>query len=209
MGQEAHTAPDRVRLVATWVGRSQEGDPDAFANLVREFTEPLTRFARVMLGGWQEAEDAVQEAWIRIWRRLPQLQERAAFVGWTYSVTRHVCLDRIRASDRRPASSLDELTSSVGLDVSAPSEAEPETAAVLADDVAQAWALLERLPLAQREAFVLVAVEGLSYEEAARAMGTAASTVRGRLARARASLAEVRSVGTSSFAADVAKEVRS
>lgn len=181
----AEAEDDEARWFAVWVGRSQEGDPEAFAHLVEKLTEPLSRFAMAMLGPWQEAEDAVQEAWLRIWRRLPLLQERAAFRGWAYSITRNVCLDRLRSRARRPAEPFDEAV----MEMPAPEASQPEASAVMAHEVSRAWRVLGELPLAQREAFVLVAVHGLSYEEASTAMGTTVSTLRGRLARARGSIA--------------------
>ncbi|MFJ3959191.1 RNA polymerase sigma factor [Arthrobacter sp. NPDC090010] len=167
-----------------WVGRAQEGDPEAFEQLVIRLTGPLRSFARGMLGHWAEAEDAVQEAWLRIWRRLPHLKDRAAFSGWAYSITRNVCLDRIRARDKLKADSLDAQI----LELAAPDHERPDTQTERRLELEQAWKRIAALPMAQREAFLLVAVHGLSYEEAALAMGTAPSTLRGRLARARAAL---------------------
>ncbi|MGO4455431.1 RNA polymerase sigma factor [Arthrobacter sp. RAF14] len=167
-----------------WVGRAQEGDPAAFEHLVTRLTAPLRGFARGMLGQWAEAEDAVQEAWLRIWRRLPHLKDRSAFTGWAYSITRNVCLDRIRSRDRLRADSLDAQM----IELAAPADAQPEERTERRLELERAWKRVAALPLAQREAFLLVVVHGLSYRDAALAMGSTETTLRGRLARARAAL---------------------
>lgn len=66
---------------ATLVARAQDGDPDSFEQLVIHYEGRLYRYAFQMLGNRQEAEDIVQETFIRIWRALPGLTDAGAFSG--------------------------------------------------------------------------------------------------------------------------------
>ena len=62
----------------------------------------LTAYAYRMLGSPFEAEDAVQEAFIRAWRSLDRFEGRAALRSWLYKITTNVCLDLLSARERRP-----------------------------------------------------------------------------------------------------------
>lgn len=168
----------------TLVARSREGDLRAFEELVRRYQGPMYRLAVRMLANRADAEDVVQEVFLLAWRRLWQLQADAAFVGWLYRTTTNRCLNVIRA--RRP-------TADVELDAreSTSPHSRPGPAAEVSEQMAALDTALQGLTAEQRACWLLREVHGRSYDEIAQSVGVTSTAVRGRIARARAQLAEV------------------
>ncbi|SDU89802.1 RNA polymerase, sigma subunit, ECF family [Microlunatus sagamiharensis] len=171
---------------ASLVGRSTSGDDDAFAVLVRRYQGPLFRHALRLTPDRRLAEDVVQEAFLTAWRRLPTLQDPAAFRGWLYQITTRRSIDAFRAL--KPELPVDTADQSA-LDL-ASTGAGPEGRAELRAQLGDLAAALQALPAGQRAAWSMREIDGLSYEEVAVALGVPVSTVRGRIARARAELVE-------------------
>lgn len=169
---------------ATLVARSRDGDMRSYEVLVRRYQGPIYRLALRMLGSAGDAEDAVQEVFLTVWRRLSQLQDDVAFVGWLYRTATNRCLNVIRA--RRPQADveLDEHES-----VSPRSR--PDHVAEVSEQMSALGQALTSLTPEQRACWLLREVHGRSYDEIAHAIGTTSQAVRGRIARARAQLAEV------------------
>lgn len=174
----------------TLVTRAQDGSTRAFETLLDHYQTPLFRYAYRLLDDRGNAEDVVQETFVAVWRGLPTLTAPAAFQGWLYQIATRRAFDMLRA--RRPQ-------------VEWPNEDEepPSTAgskpvgrndpARLAVHKAQFEALqqaLATLPPQQRAAWSMQRIDGLSYDEIAVALSLPVSTVRGRIARARQTLAE-------------------
>ncbi len=175
--------PTRLALL---VGRSMEGDPEAFGELVSGVTPGLRQYCKTFFSSWHDAEDAAQDAWIRAWQSLDSLRKRAAFKTWLYRLARNICLDRIRqrANDQQPVDG-------EALERTPVAERElPENIAVQRGEIADAWEIINSLPSALRQTFVLVALQEMSYKEAALVTNVSESTVRGRLARARNAISE-------------------
>ncbi|HEY0807415.1 MAG TPA: sigma-70 family RNA polymerase sigma factor [Pseudonocardiaceae bacterium] len=169
---------------ATLVARAREGDLRAYERLVLRFQGPMYRLAVRMLANRADAEDVVQDVFLTVWRRLGQLQEDGAFVGWLYRMTTNRCLNVIRA--RKPTSEVELEQHEVRTPGSRPEQ--------MAETSAQMTALaaaLAQLTGEQRACWLLREVHGRSYEEIARIVGSTRTAVRGRIARARAQLAEV------------------
>jgi RNA polymerase sigma-70 factor (ECF subfamily) len=169
---------------ATLVARAREGDVRAYEQLVRRYQGPMYRLAVRMLANVGDAEDVVQEVFLSAWRQLVQLQEDAAFVGWLYRTTTNRCLNVIRARRPRAEVELDEHESSG-------SAGRPERAAETSAQLAALVSALDQLTGEQRACWLLCEVHGRSYDEIANTIGTTSTAVRGRIARARAQLAEV------------------
>ncbi|MBM9504579.1 RNA polymerase sigma factor [Streptomyces sp. KK5PA1] len=165
--------------------RAGEGDEEAFEVLVRRHGPELLRLARRLLGGDGDAEDAVQEAFVSAWRRLPEFRRDAAFRTWMYRIVTNRCLNVLRA--RRPVQPLEAAP-----EPEAPEHtASPERAAESAAAVAALGRALAGLTPEQRACWVLRELHGLSYDEIAAAVGIGEPAVRGRIFRARKHLTEV------------------
>ena len=158
------------------VRAARGGDREAFMQLVRVHQAGVRAFAHGLLRNRGLAEDVAQEAFLRAWRGLPGLRGDAAFATWLYTIARRVALDEVR----RPAPATVPIE-----DVPAMAD-ERAGDPVLRGDLERALGLLE---VTQREAFLLVAVLGLSYQEVSGMTGCPVGTVASRVFRARARLA--------------------
>ncbi|MFD5829098.1 RNA polymerase sigma factor [Lentzea sp. NPDC060358] len=169
---------------ATLVARSRDGDTRAYEQLVRRYQGPMYRLALRIVGSSGDAEDAVQDVFLTAWRRLGQLQEDGAFVGWLYRTTTNQCLNVLRKRKPHADTELDEHES-------AAPRTRPDRAVEVNAQLDALQAALRDLTPEQRACWVLREVHGRSYDEIAETIGTTQQAVRGRLARARAQLAEV------------------
>ncbi|MFE9093733.1 RNA polymerase sigma factor [Streptomyces sp. NPDC007264] len=171
--------PDGVLAV-----RAAEGDEGSFAVLVRRHSRSLLVLARCMLGNPQDAEEAVQDAFVSAWRRLPEYRHEAEFRTWVYRITVNRCLTMCR--HRPPPLSLDAVAEPEAGDAwSQPARSAEQDAATAALSRA-----LAGLDTGQRACWILREVQGLPYKEIAHVTRTSEQTVRGRLFRARRSLQE-------------------
>jgi len=178
-GLSVRDLPDRLLAV-----RAAEGDEDSFAVLVQRHGRALLSLARCMLGNTQDAEEAVQDAFVSAWRRLPEYRHNAEFRTWMYRITVNRCLNMRRR--RPPPLSLDTVVEPAAGDAwCQPARSAEQNAATVALSHA-----LDELDAGQRLCWILREVQGLSYKEIAQATRTSEQTVRGRLFRARRSLQE-------------------
>ncbi|HZC99434.1 MAG TPA: sigma-70 family RNA polymerase sigma factor [Actinomycetes bacterium] len=161
---------------AVLVRAARHGDREAFMQLVRVHQAGVRAFAHGLLGDRVLAEDIAQEAFLRAWRGLGAFRGDAAFATWLYAITRRAALDEVR----RPA------VRTVPVDEAAALADRRGGDPVLRGDLERALGALEP---AQREAFLLMVVLGLSYQEAGAMTGCPAGTVASRVFRARARLA--------------------
>ncbi|MGQ0743750.1 MAG: RNA polymerase sigma factor [Acidimicrobiales bacterium] len=161
--------------LAYLVEAASTGDDRAVAELVTRTQAPVLALCR-RLGSVQEAEDLAQETYIRALRSLPAFRGEAPVLAWLLGIARHVCADHIRRSARRRRLA-GRWTSP-----------EPEgTDATYPLEMAE---LIGHLDPDQAEAFVLTQVVGFSYIEAAETCRCPVGTIRSRVARARAQMAD-------------------
>lgn len=178
--------------------RLRARDAAAFELLMRRHNRRLYRVARSMLGDAAEAEDAVQEAYLAGFRALADFRGDASLATWLTRIVVNECMTRLRRSARRD--NIVPIVASDGLPEEQAEALHDEAAGYQPDPPdrmlwrAEMRALLERrieqLPAPFRVVFVMRAVEELSAEETAAALGIPEATVRTRLFRARSMLRE-------------------
>jgi RNA polymerase sigma-70 factor (ECF subfamily) len=159
---------------------------DGLSNELPTLLPRLWRFAMRLTGDRHDAEDLVQRACVRALERRHQLQPGTSTLSWLFSIVHSIWLNEVRAQQTRRRGSIqwsEELADTVA-DPTGPS---PETYTLHR----QIISAVERLPDAQRAVMLLVAVEGLSYREAAQALDVPVGTVMSRLARARQTIGEL------------------
>jgi RNA polymerase sigma-70 factor, ECF subfamily len=169
-----HAQRSDTELLAAHV----DGDPEAFAELVRRHRDRLWAVALRTIGDREEAADAVQDALLSAYRAAGSFRGESAVTTWLHRVVVNACLDRVRRRGTRPTVPLpdDDVVDS-----------QPDAAGRVETrlDVAAA---LATLPAEQRAALVLVDMQGWSVEEAARILDVAPGTIKSRCARGRARL---------------------
>jgi RNA polymerase sigma-70 factor (ECF subfamily) len=159
-----------------------EGDPEAFAELIRRHRDRLWAVALRTLGDREEAADALQDALVSAYRAAARFEGRSAVTTWLHRIVVNACLDRARRKASRPAVPLPD-----DLDQRLPAPA-GEDPAVRGETRDVLLAALATLPPEQRAALVLVDMEGYSVDEAARVLDVATGTIKSRCARGRAKL---------------------
>ncbi|GIP38581.1 hypothetical protein J31TS4_18610 [Paenibacillus sp. J31TS4] len=83
-----------------WLRRAQQGEPDAFGPLIHAWQQKLFAYCYYLLGNRQDAEDAVQEAFIRAYRSLAAYSHDRSFQAWLYRIAGNYCLDLLRRRKR-------------------------------------------------------------------------------------------------------------
>jgi RNA polymerase sigma-70 factor, ECF subfamily len=145
----------------------------------------LWRFALRLTRHAADAEDLLQRSCLRALERRAQWQPGSALLSWVFAIMHSIWLNELRSAQRRRESALD--WGDEFAETAAPlSLADPEHAMMCR----QVVAAVQALPEAQRLVMLLVAVEGLSYREAADVLGVPIGTVMSRLARARVAVGQ-------------------
>jgi len=168
------------------VAAAQAGDQRAMETLLRRHYDRVHAVCRRIAGSTRDADDAAQEAMIGIVRGLPRFDGRAQFSTWVYRIATNAALDELRRRKRRPALALvtDEGEQADTADPLAAREVEAAADRLSID------AALDSLPEDFRTAVVLRDVADLDYAEIAEALGVPVGTVKSRIARGRAQLAD-------------------
>lgn len=176
--------PQTADTETSLIEQAQNGDRNAFGELVRRHYQGVVQVVYRMCGDTGLAEDAAQEAFIRAWVNLPSYQPRACLRNWLYRIAVNAALDVLR---RKPEETLgDEETRMV------PDQAAgPETALIEKEQVAVLQQAMQSLPEAARSALVLREYGGLSYQEIASVLDVPVGTVMSRLNYARNRLREI------------------
>jgi len=159
--------PTELELVRS----ARNGDAEAFRGIVERYSRGLWRAAWRVLGDGEAAEDAVQEAFLRAWRSLDRFDERAELSTWLYRIAINAAIDQRRSRRRREGVSakLDEDLD--GQPRATTDEPDPQRRALSGEIARRARAELERLPAAERTAFLLRHFEGRAIAEIASALG--------------------------------------
>ncbi len=182
-------APIEDRSLAA---RIAHGDHAAFEQLMRRYNRRLYRLARAALRDESEAKDALQDAYLRVFRSIGQFRGEAALSTWLSRLVLNECHARLRRSTRRE-NIIPFVSVESSMEVIAPA-AEPTEAPDHLTARAQLRRVLEQqveqLPEAFRVVFVLRSIEELSVEETAATLSIPAETVRSRHFRAKGLLRE-------------------
>jgi RNA polymerase sigma-70 factor (ECF subfamily) len=165
------------------VERVLGGDVDAYAVLVARYRGRLGRYAMHMLGAREDAEEALQDAFVRAYRSLARCEEPEKFGPWIFSILLNRCrTSGARGSRRRRTFVADDVA------LLAASEDHPAERDAWREEIGRA---VQQLRPDQREAFLMKYVEELSYEEMAQLTGVGVSALKMRVLRACDRLREI------------------
>ncbi len=170
---------------AELVRLAQEGDLDAFAEIVRRHEHRLRIVLLRILDDSRDVEEAVQDSFVQAWRNLDRYRGDAALFTWLYRIGVNAALARTRRK-AHTLTSLESMESEGASQV--PREVIPEAVAEARDVRDRVVAALARLPFEYREAVVLRDVVGLSNDEVAAALDVSLAAVKSRIHRGRLQL---------------------
>ncbi|HEX8793944.1 MAG TPA: RNA polymerase subunit sigma-70 [Polyangiaceae bacterium] len=190
------------------VDAAKAGDEAAFRALVEPLSRELSAYAYRMVGGYQDAEDALQETRLKAWRHLASYEPTASFRAWMYRIATNTCLDMLRHRQRRvlpqdvgPAVAPGPPTTAPRSDILwlepypdalLPAVPGPEQVARLREGMRLAFVrVVQVLPPRQRAALVLHDVLDWSVAEVAALLETTEAAINSALQRARAAIARL------------------
>jgi len=169
-------------------------DSGLFKSLVRRYQNRIYGAAYRMLGNMEEAEEVVQETYIKVHENLAKFRHQSSFAAWIFKIAHNVCIDLLRVKQRRKGFHLlsfdpqstqleDESGDCGGQVVSqvADSKPLPDELIDLSEQAEVIQSSLKELPDPQRMVVVLHDIEGFSYQEVAEIVGANLGTVRSRL----------------------------
>lgn len=172
--------PDSGELEA-WMLAYQEADSNAARMLVQRLSPMLLRFFLGPLQTRGQAEDMVQECWLRVHKARHTYRTGAPVLPWIFAIARHTRVDTYRKRQRIESNER-------GVDdLSAGSFGKTDPDSDLGLDI---WRLVADLPASQQEVVVMLKVTGMSLEEVARATGTTVGAVKQKAHRAYSKLRE-------------------
>jgi RNA polymerase sigma-70 factor (ECF subfamily) len=169
------------------VGRCRRGDEAAWGELVRRHTRRVFGIAYRFVGRVDEAEDLTQDIFVKVFQSLDRYRESdGAFSTWVGTVARNHAIDNYR---RRREEKSRRIEDPAVLDTVADGEDSPLRSLERADQARLVHRGLRSLPADLREPLVLCDLKGISYEDAAAALGIPLGTVKSRINRGRLELA--------------------
>jgi RNA polymerase sigma-70 factor (ECF subfamily) len=178
---EAEPVLSQVSLLAL---RARDGDDKAFDQLMESTQDRILALAWRLLGNGEDARDAAQETYLRVYRHLARYKPDHDFEAWLYRIAVNVCRDLHRRRGSGVVRSFDTDRHASGTPEVA-SESDSEAAALLAQRRRLVLDALATLPPRQRAALVLHDLEGKTSQQVARILGSRPGTVRSQLATAR------------------------
>jgi RNA polymerase sigma-70 factor, ECF subfamily len=187
---------------------AQDGDHEAFESLVEPYRRELLVYCYRMLGSLQDAEDAVQETWLRAWRRLSTFHLHVSFRAWLYKIATNACLDILEKRPRRTLPATAYPVDDPHIPFATPIEdpiwleplpdewlaeeaANPEARYLLQESISLAFLVaLHLLPPRQRAVLILREVLDWRASEVAHLLGMTVAAVNSALHRARTTMAK-------------------
>jgi len=157
--------------------RARQGDREAFAEIVRVHFRTAYVVALAIVGEPSDAEDVVQDSFVRCWQRLHQCRGPSSFPSWFRSIVRSVAVNHIERESVRATTSLDAR--------SLPGQESPDRDLSRSELRARLTAGMRHLTPAQREVLLLYDLEGFRHAEIARLLGISEVVSRRHLSNAR------------------------
>ena len=168
---------------AAILARARQGDEDAFRVLVERHSRAVFRLAFRMTGNEQDAEDVVQESFLRAYRQLGRFESRANFGTWLYRIVANCSVDLMRSKQSRHDQSRGE-SLDIAAEVPSTDGRGPERLAESAQIAERVNAALSELSALERAAFTLRHHEGRSIQEISKTLGLGTSAAKHSVFRA-------------------------
>ncbi len=183
----------RTSSEAQLIARCRQGDVEAFETLIAAYEKKVLSTAYAMLGNHEDASDAAQEVFLKLFASIDKFGEQSSFSTWLYRVTVNVCYDELRKRKYRSENTVsltpDETGESAQLQLADKNAGPLELAeqAELRDALRRAIASLGEQ---YRTVIILREIQGLEYQQIADILHCSLGTVKSRMSRARRMLAD-------------------
>ena len=181
-------------MIASWVKPSAMSKTDSrplFERLMSQSYRQAYNMAMRLASNQAEAEDLVQETYMRAFRFFHRYDQALPFTSWLYRIMTNLHIDAVRRKSRLRTVSIDQGGSEGNQTWEFPDDAQPADRSLMESTLEEPLQLgLKAMTLEFRTAVVLADIEGLSYEEIADVMKTSVGTVRSRIHRGRKQLRE-------------------
>ncbi len=172
-----------------WIARAQQGNDEAFTQLVEAYQTHVYNLCYRMLGEAEAAEDASQETFLRAYQHIHRYDRKRPFGTWLLSIAAHYCIDRLRRRKFTMAS-IDQDEEEGGFELPDTETPSPESQAVYGEQKQQMQRMLKKLDSVDRAAVVMRYWNDCSEVEIAESLNLTVSAVKSRLHRARRALAQ-------------------
>jgi len=176
----------------TVVARAKAGDVAAFEQIIEFYQRKVLATAWRMLGDQEDARNAAQEVFRRVYKYLAGFRPDQDFGAWLYRITINVCRDQERKRGHKDQFTSFEMEQELGNFAERPSGEDIEAAAIHSQQRAMIVQALATLSKKERAAIVLRDLEGLTTAEVARVLGSSQATVRSQISTARAKIKQYR-----------------
>jgi RNA polymerase sigma-70 factor (ECF subfamily) len=183
--------PEAEFQEAEWVQRAQQGDVKAFDRLVAEYQGRIYALLYHMTSNREDAEDLVQEVFVKAYKALPKFRGQSSFYTWVYRIAVNRAINFVKTRKRRRGLSLDDVDLAIERDpalVELSGNETPLRQMKLAEMQEKLNEALQTLSENHRTVVVLHDIQGLPHQEIGELLGCSTGTVRSRLFYARQQL---------------------
>lgn len=167
--------PPESKKIEEAIHQVHAGDRQAFTTIITEYERKIYTYCYYLLRNREEAEDAVQDIFVKVYQQLRRYEKRVSFSAWLYKVAYHHCLDQLRRRKRRS-----RLLSLYKLQLMTHQQALPEEPPV--------DRILEKLTSEERGLLILRVIEQYSFEEISMITGSSSPALRKKYERLRKKL---------------------
>ena len=182
--------PDKVQYSdKELILRFQQGDELAYVELVNRYRNRLTNFVFRFVGSFQEAEDIVQDTFVKLYQKKDYYRPISAFSTWIFTIASNLAKTELRKRKRRKVSYLSQIgMEEKDFDIPVEDTTDEETVGEYTES--QIQDAIQSLQLHFRTALILRDIEELSYEEISKILDVPLGTIKSRINRARLQLQE-------------------
>ncbi|WP_341346556.1 RNA polymerase sigma factor [Paenibacillus sp. FSL H3-0469] len=167
--------PPESKKIEEAIHKVHTGDRQAFTTIITEYERKIYTYCCYLLRSREEAEDAVQDIFVKVYQQLSRYEKRVSFSAWLYKVSYHHCMDQLRRRKRR-----NRLLSLYKLQLMTNQQALPEESPV--DQI------FENLTSEERGLLILRVIEQYSFEEISMITGSSSAALRKKYERLRKKL---------------------
>jgi len=186
------SSPNALSSLAPVIERAKGGDMAAFEQIIEHHQRRVITTAWRMLGNSEDARDAAQEVFLRVYKYIRGFRSDQDFAAWLYRIVINVCRDHARIRSRHAGLASFEVEQELGSFDSLASTGNAESEMIQAQQRAMIDQALDTLSKKERAAIVLRDLEGMSTEKVAEVLGSSQTTVRSQISSARAKIRKYR-----------------